>query len=160
MTRRTAGPTLRALAAAGIGRVIIQAQATTDAIADYSRSGNYRDEIHGVKLATSNVITVDVPDVESRFTWEITHPFWTLKFTERRRLSDEGSFVKSAPYEVILEGDLVDAARFLRLPRELFFEAVRADGWTATEATIERLRWLDMPYVTDDQSLKVVMKLL
>jgi hypothetical protein len=98
--------------------------------------------------------------VESRLTWEIKHSLWVLSITDRRLLTDDGSFVRSAPFEASLEGDMVDAARFLQLPRELFFMALRGDGWTSTELTIEQLRWIDGPYVVENHKANAILRLL
>lgn len=154
-----AGPTLRALAAAAVDRLLIQLD-DGSGLADYSRSGTLRDEISGVTLTTSNVITVEPPAVASKLTWEIIHPRWVLTFTERRMLGDGGNFTKSGPQQLWLEGDLVEAARFLDIPRELFLEALRADGFRHSAIVIEKLRWLNVAYVRDPQSLRVVMQSL
>jgi hypothetical protein len=45
---------------------------------------------------------------------------------------------------VALSGDLLEGARFLHIPRELFVHALRADGWSAANVTLEQLRWLDV----------------
>ena len=156
MNRTIAGPTLRALASAAVGRLLVQLDGG-QSIADYSRSGVLKDEVDGVTVRTSNVITVEPPDVQSRLTWEIEHELWALRFTERRALGEDGIFVKTAPHQVILEGDLTEAARYLGIPRELFYEALRADGWSHAAITIEALRWLKIPYFWDQRSLKETM---
>jgi len=160
MHSRIAGPTLKALVAASMARLLIQkAEAFSGAIGDPARPGVYREEVDGVTLTTTNFVNVVEDDVESRLTWEIAHPLWTLRFSERRML-ESGSFEKAAPYSAALEGDLIDAARFLGLPRELFFGALRADGWTAAQIAIERLRWLDLPYARSGSTLNVILRLL
>ena len=159
MNRIVAGPSLRALAAAAVGRLLVLLD-NGRGLADYSRSGDVKEEVNGVTLSTSNVITVQPEEVQSRLTWEIVHELWTMRFTERRCMEEGGSFVKSAPHQVELEGDLVDAARFLGIPRELFFEALRADGCSHSAITIERLRWLNIPYFWDPRSLRVMMESL
>jgi hypothetical protein len=161
MNVMSAGPTLRALVAATVNRMLLQSRPPFDrGLGDPRRSGVFRDEVNGVALTTTNHVNVLDCDVESRLVWELTNPLWTLKFVERRRLEQDGSFERVAPYEVSLEGDLIDAARFLRLPRELFFSAVGGDGWTKAEITIEGLRWLDLPYGYDRNGLGVVLGLL
>ena len=89
----------------------------------------------------------------------MTHPAWALSFIERRRL--EGTaFVRSAPYQVSLTGDLVDAARFLGIPRLLFVEALRADGWSPASIVVEQLRWFDIPVPGEPTTLRLVMRSL
>ena len=157
--KNVAGPSVRALAAAAVGRLLVLLD-DGRGLADYGRSGDVKEEVNGVTLSTSNVITVQRSDVQSRLTWQIVHELWTMRFTERRSMEDDGSFVKSAPHQVSLQGDLVDAARFLGIPRELFYEALRADGWSYADVTIERMRWLNIPYFWDPRSLRVVMESL
>jgi hypothetical protein len=158
---RVAGPTMRAIAAAAAGRILSQrSRPLRGELGDPSRSGVFRGESNGIAMTTTNVVDVVEAEVESRITWEIRHPLWTLKVIERRRLGDSGDFEKVAPYSVSLEGDLADAARFLNVPRELFFGAAHADGWTAREITIERLRWLDTPYANPSPSLNLLLRLL
>ena len=159
MNRNVAGQSLRALAAAAVGRLLVLLD-NGRGLADYSRSGDVKEEVNGVTLSTSNVITIHPPEVQSRLTWEVVHELWTMRFTERRSMEENGSFVKSAPHQVVLEGDLVDAARFLGIPRELFFDALHADGWSHASITIERLRWLNIPYFWDPRTLRVVMESL
>lgn len=154
-----AGPSLCALAAAAIGRLLVQLDNGARA-ADYSRSGTLRDKVNGVVLMTANVITVEPPEVASRLTWYITHSSWTLTFMDRRSLSQDGTFVKSAPCVVSLGRDLLEAARFLDIPLELFLEALRADGCSHAERMIQILRWLNVPYARDPQSLRVVIQSL
>lgn len=151
-----AGPSLRALVAAAIGRNLIQLD-DGRGLADYSRSGSLREEVHGVTIVTFNVITVVPPDVVSRLTWQINHPLWTLSFTERRALDEDGMFVKSAPHQAWLEGDLANAAAFLGIPRELFLDALRADGWSHSDVIIEKLRWLSVPFGRESHNLREVM---
>ena len=94
MTNTEAGPSLRALVAAAIGRLFLQLE--VGGPLDYSVSGERAEERYGLTLAWSNVISVEPPEVHSRLTWEVTHPAWALSFIERRRL--EGTaFVRSAP---------------------------------------------------------------
>jgi hypothetical protein len=160
MNSRIAGPTLNALVAASMSRMLIQkGEAFSGAIGDPARSGVYREEVNGVTVTTTNFVNVVEADVESRLTWEIAHASWTLRFTERRML-ESGNFEKAAPYTATLEGDLIDAARFLALPKELFFGAVRADGWSPAQIAIERLRWLDLPYICEGARLNAVLRLL
>src|SRR5262249_29140434 len=91
----------------------------------------------------SNVISVEPPEIHSRVTWEIRNPSWSLVFTERRRFN-LGKFERYGPYQVALSGDLVESARFLNIPKELFLLALRADGWTSSGIILEQLRWLDI----------------
>jgi hypothetical protein len=113
--------------------------------------------VKDVTVFTYNEITVLPPDVKSRLTWELTHPRWTLSFVERRMLDGEGDFVKSAPHQVHLEGDLVEAARFLDIPKELFIDALRADGWSHADIIVEKLRWPSIPMLRETQNLREVM---
>lgn len=157
VTNTQAGPSLRALIAAAIGRLFLQLD--VGGPLDYSISGERAEELYGLTLAWSNVISVEPPEIHSRLTWEITHPAWTLSFIERRRLQDT-SFVRSAPYQVSLRGDLVDAAQFLDIPRELFIEALRSDGWSRAAIVIEQLRWFDIPIPGEPTTLRLVMQAL
>ena len=156
MKKTIAGPSLRALVAAAVGRHLVQLN-DGQGLADYGRSGSLREEIQDVTVFTYNVISVLPPDVQSRLTWEISHPRWTLSFVERRLLDQSGAFVKSAPHQVCLEGDLVEAARFLEIPKELFLDAICADGWSHAEIVVEKLRWPSMPMLIKSQSLREVM---
>jgi hypothetical protein len=137
-----AGPSLRALAAAAIGHLWIRLDIGGEPN-DYSLSGTWKGEVDELTLVRSNVISVEPPEIHSRVTWELTHRSWALTFIERRRFAD-GRFGRSAPYQVTLNGDLLEAARFLNIPREVFFEGLRADGWTPASITLEQLRWLDV----------------
>lgn len=148
MDKTCAGPSLRALAAAAIGRLWIQLDIGAEPN-DYSLSGVWTGEIEDLTLVRSNVISVEPPEIHSRVTWELTHPDWSLTFIERRRF-DEGRFRRSAPYLVTLSGDLLEAARFLNIPKELFLLGLRADGWSRASVTLEQLRWLDIPAETKD----------
>ncbi len=143
MDKTSAGPTLNALAAAAIGLLWIQLD-IGGGPEDYSLSGAWTGEIGNLTVVRSNVISVEPPEIHSRVTWELTHPSWSLIFIERRRFV-EGKFKRSAPYQVALSGDLLEAARFLNIPKELFLLGLRADGWTASSVTVEKLRWLDLP---------------
>lgn len=157
LDKRIAGPSLNALAAAAIGRVWVQLDVGADPH-DYSMSGVWSGEVEGLTLTRSNVISVEPPEIHSRVTWEIAHPAWSLVFTERRQFAG-GKFARSAPYQVALNGDLLEGARFLRLPRELFLHALRADGWSAANVTLEQLRWLDVA-PADLRDLRFVMQSL
>lgn len=156
MKNTIAGPSLRALAAAAIGKNLVQLY-DGQAHADYSRSGTLREEVKDITVFTYNEITVLPPDVKSRRKWEITHPLWTLSFVERRMLDEEGEFVKSGPHQVWLEGDLGEAARFLGIPKELFMDALRGDGWGHADMVVEKLRWPSMPMLRETQSIREVM---
>ena len=154
--KRSAGPTLKALAAAAVGRLLLQLDAGADPH-DYSFSGGWSAEIDGLSLSRSTIISVQPPDVDSRVTWEIRDAAWSLVFIERRQFTGD-KFARSAPYEVALGGDLLEAARFLNIPKELFLQALRADGWSAASTVLERLRWLPAPSGSKD--LKFVMQSL
>jgi hypothetical protein len=157
VTNTQAGPSLRALVAAAIGRLFLQLE--VGGPLDYSVSGERAEERYGLTLAWSNVISVEPPEVHSRLTWEVTHPAWALSFIERRRL--EGTaFVRSARYQVSLTGDLVEAARFLAFPRLLFIEALRSDGWSPASIVVEQLRWFDIPVPGEPTTLRLVMQSL
>ena len=156
VNKTIAGPSLRALAAAAVGRNLILLN-DGPGCADYSRSGSLREEVKDVTILTYNMITVAPPNVQSRLTWEFTHPLWAMSFVERRELDPDGSFVKSGPHQVWLEGDLVEAARFLGIPKELFVDALRADGWSHAYIMIEKLRWPNVPLLRETQSLRDVM---
>jgi len=140
--KKCAGPSLNALLAAAIGRIWIQLDIGADPN-DYSLSGVWKGEVDGLALVRSNVISVEPPEIHSRVTWQLKHSSWSLVFIERRRLLD-GKFVRSAPYHVTLSGDLLEGARFLNIPKELFLLGLRADGWEPGSITLERLRWLDV----------------
>lgn len=155
LDKKNAGPSLRALAAAAIGRVWVQLDVGGDPH-DYSMSGVWTSEIEGLTVTRSNVISVEPPEIYSRVTWEIAHPVWSLLFTERRQFAG-GKFTRSAPYQVALRGDLLEGARFLHIPRELFLHALRADGWSAANVTLEHLRWLDVS-AADLRDLRFVMQ--
>ena len=142
VNKRRAGPSLNALAAAAIGRLWVQLDVGAHAD-DYSFSGVWKGDVDGLTLVRANVISVEPPEVHSRVTWELTHTSWSLTFIERRQLVS-GKFMKSAPYQVSLSGDLLEAARFLNIPKELFLQVLRADGWTPASITLEQLRWLDV----------------
>jgi hypothetical protein len=142
LDKTIAGPSLNALAGASIGRVWVQLDIGGDPH-DYSMSGVWKGEVDGLTLTRSNVISVEPPEIHSRVTWEISHPVWSLVFTERRQFAGR-RFARSAPYQVALSGDLLEGARFLHIPRELFVHALRADGWSAANVTLEQLRWLDV----------------
>ncbi len=158
---RVAGPTMRAIVAAAAGRILSRRSRPLVAeLGDSARSGVFRGEINGITMITTNFVDIVEAKVESRLTWQISHSSWSLKVIERRRLGDSGAFEKAAPYSVSLEGDLAEAARFLDVPRELFFGAAHADGWTASEITIARLRWLDMPCANPSASLNLILRLL
>jgi hypothetical protein len=147
---RTAGASLQAIVAAEAARRVAHYGGLfSGRIADPGRSGVSREEAHGVVLITTNYVNVVKGNVESRLTWHVAHRRWNLRVTARSRLTADGSFEKVAPYQVGLDGDLLDAARYLGLAREIFFDALRADGWTQREVSIESLRWLDLPYVPD-----------
>lgn len=149
MDSRRAGPSLNALAAAAIGRLVIQLDIGADPH-DYSMSGVWTGEVDGLTLVRSNVISIEPPEIHSRVTWEMRDPSWSLIFTERRRFN-LGKFETCAPYQVALSGDLLEAARFLNIPKELFLMALRADGWTSSRIVLEQLRWLDIvPRETKD----------
>ena len=156
MDKRLAGPSLNALAAAAIGRLLVELDMGADPH-DYSLSGVSTREIDGLTLVRSNVISVESPQIHSRMTWEMRHSGWSLIFTERRHFNGE-KFVRSAPYQVALAGDFVEAARFLNIPRELFVEALRGDGWSAASITVEKLRWLPAP--SDPRDFKFVVQSL
>lgn len=158
MTKNVAGPSLRALAAAAIGRLFLQLDIGGEP-PDYSISGTRTDEINGVTLTRSNTISVEPPEIHSRLTWAITCPAWELCFIERRRL-EETAFVRSAPYQVTLIGDLVDAVQFLDIPRELFIEALRSDGWSSAQIIVEQLRWFNIPVPGEPITLRGVMQAL
>jgi hypothetical protein len=157
LDKTTAGPSLNALAAAAIGRVLLQLDVGPDPH-DYGLSGSWTTEVEGLTLTRSNVISVEPPEIYSRVTWEISHPAWLLIFTERRQLTG-GKFARSAPYQVVVSGDLLEAARFLHVPRELFLHALRADGWSGANVTLEQLRWLDFA-PADLRDLRFVMQSL
>ena len=157
MTNTEAGPSLRALVAAAIGRLFLQLE--VGGPLDYSVSGERAEERYGLTLAWSNVISVEPPEVHSRLIWDISCPAWQLCFIERRRL--EGTtFVRSAPYQVTLVGDLVDAVQFLDIPRELFLEALRSDGWSSAQIVLEQLRWFNIPIPGEPTTLRLVMQSL
>lgn len=153
--KRSAGPSLNALAAAAIGRLWVQLDVGADS-EEYSLSGVWKGEIDELSLVRSNMISVEPPDILSRVTWELRHPSWSIAFIERRRLAD-GKFVRSAPYQVSFSGDLLEAGRFLSIPKELFFQGLRADGWPPASITLEKLRWLDIP---GEKDFKFVMQSL
>ena len=140
--KRCAGPSLNALAAAAIGRLWVQLDVGAQHD-DYSLSGIWKGEVDGLTLVRANVISVEPPEIHSRVTWELTHYSWSLTFVERRQFI-RGKFKKCAPYQVSLSGDLLEAARFLNIPKELFLQVLRADGWTPASITLEKLRWLDV----------------
>lgn len=157
MKRAIAGPTLRALVASALGRVFAQV-GDDGAVADYRRSGTSCGSFNGVDLRTDNVLTIEPGSVRSRMVWEIANLDWTLHFTERRELDAEGHFVKSAPYQIALIGDLLEAARFLGIPRQMFLDSLRADGWSAFDVTIESLRWIDVPAGLEAPQLRLVLQ--
>jgi hypothetical protein len=160
MNIRLAGPTLRALVAATVNRMLLQSRPPFDrSLADPRHSGTFRNEVNGVALTTTNHVDVIESEVQSRLVRELSNPLWVLKFVERRRLEQDGSFERVAPYEVSLEGDLIDAGRYLQLPRPMFFDAVRADGWTTAQVTIERLRWIDGPFILESRNHKIALRL-
>ena len=142
MDKRCAGPSLNALAAAAIGRLWVQLDVGAQPD-DYSLAGVWKGEVDGLTLVRANVISVEPPEIHSRVTWELSHSSWSLTFIERRQFVS-GKFMRSAPYQVSLSGDLLEAARFLNIPKELFLQGLRADGWTSASTTLERLRWLDV----------------
>jgi hypothetical protein len=152
--KRSAGPSLKALAAAAIGRLVLQLDLGADP-PDYSLAGVWRGEIAGLTLVRTTVISIEPPDVDSRVTWEIRHAAWSLTFIERRQFTGD-KFARSAPYQVALSGDLLEAARFLNIPKELFLQALRADGWSAASTTLEQLRWLPAP--SDSKDFKFVIQ--
>ena len=158
VTKNVAGPSLRALAAAAIGRLFLQLDIGAEP-PDYSMSGTRTEDINGLTLTRSNTISVEPPEIHSRLTWDITCPAWELCFIERRRL-DGTSFVRSAPYQVTLVGDLVDAVQFLDIPRELFIEALRSDGWSSAQIVLEQLRWFNIPVPGEPVTLRGVMQAL
>lgn len=157
MKRAVAGPTLRALVAAVIGRMFIQC-GDEAGIADYGRSGVSKDEIKGVQFSADNLITVESKAVRSRINWEVAHSQWTLRFVERRQMDGNGAFVKSAPYQISLLGDLLEAARFLGIARTMFLDALRADGWSPADVAIEGLRWIDTPYSAEIPHLRLMLQ--
>lgn len=140
--KRCAGPSLNALAAAAIGRLWVQLDVGAQPD-DYSLSGVWKGEVDGLTLFRANVISVEPPEIHSRVTWVLTHASWSMTFIERRQLV-AGKFIRSAPYQVSLKGDLLEAARFLNIPKEIFLQVLRADGWTRASITLEKLRWLDV----------------
>lgn len=108
MKNRSAGPTLRSIIAANMGRILAQNLVRFGGmLGDPSRSGIFHEEVDGVRLTTTNQVTVLDAAVESQLTWDIIHPFLALRFVERRELHADGNFNKNAPYEVALEGDLI-----------------------------------------------------
>ena len=156
LDKRLAGPSLNGLAAGSIERLLVQLDMGADPH-DYSLSGTWTRDLDGLTLVRSNVISVEAPQIYSRVTWEFTHSAWSLVFTERRRLIGR-RFAKSAPYQVALKGDLLEAARFLSIPKELFLQALRADGWSGGSMILEQLRWLPGP--NDPTDFKFVMQSL
>jgi hypothetical protein len=161
VSKETAGPALKALIAANVHRFLPQYERLTAGhLGDPNRAGVFRDVVDGITVSTVNHITVRAPVIESRLTWELKHPLWVLNVTERRRLDEDGAFIKSAPYDINLDGDLVEAGRFCILPRELFLGALRSDGWSAAGVTIERLRWLDTPYSRDGRVASSLIRFL
>jgi|SRR5215210_1742834 len=140
--KRWAGPSLNALLAAAIGRIWIQLDIGAEPN-DYSLSGVWKGEVDGLTLVRSNVISVEPPQIHSRVTWQLDHSSWSLRIIERRQFAG-GKFLRSAPYQVSLSGDLLDGARFLNIPKELFLLVLRADGWSPASITLEALRWLEV----------------
>jgi hypothetical protein len=61
---------------------------------------------------------------------------------------------------VTLVGDLVDAVQFLDIPRELFLEALRSDGWSSAQIVLEQLRWFNIPIPGEPTTLRLVMQSL
>jgi hypothetical protein len=116
--------------------------------------------VNGVIVVTTNHITVRPPTVESRLNWEIKHPLWSINIMERREVSLDGTSRRAVPNEVLLEGDLLDAARYFSIPREMFFGALRGDGWSQAQVTVERLRWLNVPYVQEHPATPSVIRFL
>ena len=140
--KRCAGPSLNALAAAAIGRLWVQLDVGAQPD-DYSLSGVWKGEVDGLTLVRAKIISVEPPKIHSRVTWDLTHSSWSLTFIERRQCV-RGKFMRSGPYQVSLSGDLLEAARFLNIPKELFLQVLRADGWSPASITLEQLRWLDV----------------
>ena len=68
--------------------------------------------------------------------------------------------MRSAPYQVTLVGDLVDAVQFLDIPRDLFIEALRSDGWSSAQIVLEQLRWFNIPVPGEPVRLRGVMQAL
>ena len=108
MKNRSAGSTLRSIIAANMGRILARNPVRFGGmLGNPSRSGIFQEEVNGVRLMTANQVTVLDAGVESRLTRDIVHPFWTLRFVERRELHADGNVNKKAPYEVASEGDLI-----------------------------------------------------
>src|SRR4051812_34716690 len=104
MKSRLAGPTLRALVAATVDRMLLQNVPPFDrGVGDPRSFGLFRNEVDGISLTTNNYVNVVEADVESRLTWELMSRSWILKIVERRRLEEGGSFGRVAPYQVSLE---------------------------------------------------------
>ncbi len=157
MKRAIAGPTMRALIAAAIGRVFVQCGSDAG-VADYRKSGVSAGDINGVQLRTENCISIEPGCIQARLNWEIRHAKWTLRFTERRELDEDGAFVRAAPYQIALLGDLLEAARFLGLARTMYLDALKADGWSANDVTVEGLRWVEVPYGAETPHLRLVLQ--
>lgn len=154
---QTAGPTLRALLAARIDRDLRLNAGTSGGVsADRGRPGMRDARIGDIRSVATN----EVDDAQSRLSWEVAHPLWRLRFQDRRTRGEGGGFVRTAPQLVSLDGDLLDAARFLEIGRDQFFAAVRADGWSRADVTVQRLRWLDAPSARDGSTLQAMMRLL
>ena len=154
---QTAGPTLRAMVAARIDRDLrMNAWMRGGGGADRGRPGTRDATVGGIRSVATN----EVDDARSCLSWEVAHPLWRLRFQDRRVRGDNGGFVRTAPQSVSLDGDLLDAARFLEIGRDQFFAAVRADGWSRAEVTVQRLRWLDAPPAQGGAALQTMMRLL
>ena len=96
----------------------------------------------------------------SSLSCSIIHALWTITFTDRRQLVQGLRFERVAPRTATIQGDLLDAARYLDIPRELFFSALKADGWTAAEIAVDSLRWLDLPYSSGIAGRSVLTRFL
>lgn len=157
MKRAIAGPSLRTLVAAAIGRVFTQCSNDAELV-DYRKSGTSKGLVNGVLVKTDNLLTMEKDHVQSRMNWEISHPNWVIRFVERRELGLDGSCVKAGPYQVSLLGDLTEAARFLGLARTIFLNALKGDGWSRSDVIIEGLRWVDVPYAAETPQLRLVLQ--
>ena len=161
MKSEIAGPTLRALVAARIDRDLrLNAGMHGGVAADRSRPAARETQLNGVRSVATNVVERVAPDLQSCLSWEITHPKWSLRFTDRRTRDADGGFARAAPQAVFLGGDLLEAGQFLGLGRDQFFAAVAADGWSRAEVTVQRLRWLDAASGHNSLTLNAMMRLL
>jgi len=48
----------------------------------------------------------------------------------------------------------------LAIPRLLFIEALRSDGWSPASIVVEQLRWFDIPVPGEPTTLRLVMQSL